>query len=239
MLAIWQARKSARRMRVILIASQKGGAGKSTLAAHFAALADAEKGRAGRPALLVDCDPQGSLAFWHERRERETPILVRALAGEAADVLADAKARGVQWAIVDSPPHNAPLVNALMRQASLVVVPVRPAPFDLAAAGVTLEAATALGANVVALLNQAPPPTKWGEASIAAQARDVLARFRVPVLEGQVSRRAALERALIEGASVTEFEPDGPAAREISAAWAQVAALAGKAEPAGRKRGKG
>ena len=49
--------------------------------------------------------------------------------------------------------------------------------------------------------------------SALAQARDVLARFRVPVLEGQVSRRAALERALIGGASVTEFEPGGAGGR--------------------------
>ena len=82
-------------MRVILIASQKGGSGKSTLAAHFGVLADAT-GKAGRAALLIDADPQGSLAYWHDLREADTPLLARSGGGDENAILADAKASGLK-----------------------------------------------------------------------------------------------------------------------------------------------
>ena len=58
-------------MHVILVATQKGGAGKSTLCAHFEALAAREA-----KTLLVDADPQGSLTGWYQSREAEAPLLV-------------------------------------------------------------------------------------------------------------------------------------------------------------------
>jgi chromosome partitioning protein len=146
-------------------------------------------------------------------------------ASEAQTVLDEARAAGVQWVIIDSPPHNAPAVAALMRPASIVVVPVRPAPFDLVAASATIEAARTTGARAVAILNHAPPPSRHGEAATTAEARAVLEGFGATVLAGQVSRRAALEHALISGAAVNEYEPDGRAAQEIAAAWRQIVAL--------------
>jgi chromosome partitioning protein len=50
--------------RVITIAQQKGGAGKTTLAAHLAIAWAGE----GRSVALLDIDPQGSLATWHRLR---------------------------------------------------------------------------------------------------------------------------------------------------------------------------
>src|SRR5579863_3817525 len=53
-------------MRVIVVASQKGGAGKTTIAAHLAVRA----GMVGQgPAVLVDTDPQGSLREWRDARK--------------------------------------------------------------------------------------------------------------------------------------------------------------------------
>ena len=117
-------------MHTVLIAAQKGGAGKSTLAAHFGALAE----RDGR-TLLIDADPQGSLAFWYDRRAAETPLLVKATGNEIEGTLRDAEAEGIAWTIIDSPPHNAPLIGSLMSRATVTVIPVRPGPFDLAAVG--------------------------------------------------------------------------------------------------------
>ncbi len=51
-------------MFVILVATQKGGAGKSTIAAHFAALAAQD----GKTLLLIDADPQASLTDWYTSR---------------------------------------------------------------------------------------------------------------------------------------------------------------------------
>src|SRR3954454_18965711 len=137
-------------MHVVLIATQKGGAGKSTLAAHFGALAD----RDGK-ALLVDADPQGSLAFWYKRRAAETPMLAKADANSIVGILDVAQDEGVEWAVIDSAPHNAPLMSSLMSRASVTVVPVRPGPFDLEAAGATFAMAKSLKAPIACIINAA------------------------------------------------------------------------------------
>lgn len=208
-------------MHVILIAAQKGGAGKSTLAAHFGALADRE----GR-TLLIDADPQGSLAFWYERRAAETPLLAKVGAADVADTLDAARADGIAWTIIDSPPHNAPLIGSLMSRATVTVIPVRPGPFDLAAVGATLDMARSLKAPIACVLNACPPITREAETSIVAEARGLLTNMGVPVLPGQISQRASLSHALITGQAVGEFEPDGRAAREVETMWAAVTQLA-------------
>lgn len=208
-------------MHTVLIAAQKGGAGKSTLAAHFGALAE----RTGR-TLLIDADPQGSLAFWYERRAAEAPLLAKVGAVDVSATLADAEAEGIAWTIIDSPPHNAPLIGSLMSRATITIVPVRPGPFDLAAVGATLDMARSLKAPIACVLNACPPITRENETAIVAEARALLTEMGAPVLPGQVSQRASLSHALITGQSVNEFEPDGRAAREIETMWSAVVELA-------------
>ncbi|GAE49051.1 cobyrinic acid ac-diamide synthase [Xanthomonas arboricola pv. pruni str. MAFF 311562] len=47
-------------MQIIVIAAQKGGAGKTTLALHLAV----EYQRAGKSVALIDTDPQRSAEMW-------------------------------------------------------------------------------------------------------------------------------------------------------------------------------
>ena len=61
-------------MLTIALAAQKGGVGKTTLAAHLAV--QAERSGAG-PVALIDADPQASLADWWNDREAETPVFVQ------------------------------------------------------------------------------------------------------------------------------------------------------------------
>ena len=59
-------------MQVIVFASQKGGVGKTTLTANLGVAAEIA---GDGPAVLIDTDPQGSLAAWWNAREAETPAL--------------------------------------------------------------------------------------------------------------------------------------------------------------------
>lgn len=209
-------------MHVILIAAQKGGAGKSTLAAHFGALA----GLDGR-TLLVDADPQGSLLFWSRRRADGGPSVARADATNVRGLLDMARREGVAWSIIDSPPHNGALISLLMSRATLTLIPVRPGPFDLDAVGATLAMARQLKAPMACIINAAPVVTRGGgQASVVAETRAVLAAMGAPVLPGQVSQRASLSHALILGQSVGEYDPEGRATAEIGAMWSNVTQLA-------------
>src|SRR4051794_11493707 len=108
-------------MNVLVFASRKGGAGKSTLAAHLATYI-AEHSRS---TLLIDGDPQGSLSLWHRVRGQEQPVLKTGIRG-LAQTLEKAVRDGVEWVLIDTPPDASPPVVEAIRHATLVVIPMRP-----------------------------------------------------------------------------------------------------------------
>ena len=84
-------------MKTIVIASQKGGSGKTMLAAHLAVEAE----RTGNTAWLIDTDRQATLSLWHDRRKADTPqrldVPFARIAVEAEiEFLFPLKARNVQ-----------------------------------------------------------------------------------------------------------------------------------------------
>src|SRR5271165_1769400 len=88
-------------MHVIVLASQKGGSGKTTLTGNLAIAAElAKKG----PAVLIDTDPQGSLAAWWNVRKAETPAFASATVGELKRKLDYLETAGYSLAFVDTPP---------------------------------------------------------------------------------------------------------------------------------------
>ena len=71
-------------MRVLAMASQKGGSGKTTLSGHLAV--QAQRAGAG-PVVLIDIDPQGSLADWWNEREAEYPAFAQTTVARLAAAL--------------------------------------------------------------------------------------------------------------------------------------------------------
>ena len=69
-------------MRVLALASQKGGSGKTTLSGHLAV--QAQRAGAG-PVVLIDIDPQGSLADWWNEREAEYPAFAHTTVARLAN----------------------------------------------------------------------------------------------------------------------------------------------------------
>ena len=219
-------------MHVVSFSSRKGGSGKSTLAAHLSVFAD----RPSQPALLIDTDPQGSLAFWHELRAAETPVLVRCDHKDIAAVIEDAQRENVDWVFIDTPPHASAAIADAMRASDLVVVPLRPAVFDIAAVATTLEMAEAIGKPVLPVINAAPAKRLIGEPAVVHEARAALKGLGTTAWIGQVTQRAAFGHALASGQAVNEFEPSSAAAKEMEALWATVrATVTGKPVRKGKK----
>lgn len=111
---------------------QKGGVGKTTLAGHLAV--EAERSGAG-PVALLDTDPQGSLAAWWNARAAETPLFVRGDLATLDGQLRQLAEAGVGLVVIDTPPAITDNIAAVVCQADLVVIPTRPSPHDLRAAG--------------------------------------------------------------------------------------------------------
>jgi chromosome partitioning protein len=87
-------------MRILTIASQKGGAGKTTLTAHVAV--EAERAGAG-PVAVVDTDPQGSLAAWWNTRQADTPRFAAVDMSQLEAQLTGLDEQGMQLVVIDTP----------------------------------------------------------------------------------------------------------------------------------------
>jgi len=206
-------------MYVIAIASQKGGAGKSTFAVNLAVQAD----RDGSPALLIDTDKQGSVTVWRQLRQKRTPLIVPCRARNIPDVLDMVRQQAaVEWVFIDGPPQDNEEIAEMMRPATLVVIPSRPAVFDLAAVPATIAMARKVRRPFFVALNAVPPKRGTGLPPTVAEARRRIAEMGAPVWRGAAVQRSSYAQALATGEAVTEFEPNGQAAEEMRLLWHDV-----------------
>jgi chromosome partitioning protein len=204
-------------MRKIALATQKGGAGKTTLAIHLATLAAARG-----PSALLDFDPQASATKWFEARTNgDLPLFGGRVSFQQLDqVLAEAEGEGAETVLMDTAPHNNRDAYALVRASDLVVVPTRPGFIDVHALVNTLEVLRRHDTPAVFVINQAPPTRNGFPVPVAAETRAVLMETGLPVFPGQITTRAAFSDALNNGSAVHEYEPSGKATAEIRALWA-------------------
>jgi chromosome partitioning protein len=182
-------------MKVVVVFSQKGGAGKSTLAIHMSV----EASRAGRKTALIDADPQGTAAAWAGTRDRAAPTIVAGSALNIGDLLEGARNDGYELVFIDCPPHTNLGASDLVAVADLVVVPVQASFPDMAALNSALSVIKASGKPFVFVINRAAiraPETK--------EAIDMLSPI-APVCPTVVHDRAPFRRALSSGLAVSEF----------------------------------
>lgn len=185
---------------VITIAQQKGGAGKTTLAAH---LAVALTGR-GKSLAIVDIDPQGSLSRWFQNREETrgedgAGLTHSRITGWRTQGEVDRLARDHDIVLIDSPPHMETEAKIAIRAASLVLVPVQPSPMDLWATEPTLTLAASEKVPALIVMNRVPPRGR-----VAEQVADMVVKMDADLAETRIGNRMALAEALMEGRGVTE-----------------------------------
>jgi chromosome partitioning protein len=200
-------------MKTIAIISQKGGAGKTTIAIHLAVAAESK----GRTAALFDLDPQASASSWSDKRNKPSPAVVSAQAARLPGLLEQAAAQSADLAIIDSAPNADAASLAAARAADLILIPCRPAAFDLNAIGTTLNLAAVAGKPAFVVLNAVPPLGKVGE-----EARVVLQNGGVRVAGPMLHQLVAYAHAVNDGRTAQELDPRSKAAAEIDALFAWI-----------------
>jgi chromosome partitioning protein len=207
---------------VVAVAQQKGGSGKSTIAANLAAVLAAD----GRRVALLDTDPQGSVTRWHEQRRRHdggraAPLFFDHPSGWRVPAALDRLRREQDVVVLDTPPHAGTDAKLAIRAADLVLMPLQPSPADLWASEGTRRLAAEERRSLRALLNRVPAQGKMRDRVAAA-----LAEQEVALLEQSLGNRAQFGAAFLDGLSVTEAAPRSAAAVEMRALATAVAALA-------------
>ncbi len=213
-------------MKTIVLASQKGGAGKTTLAAHLAVAAEVA---GDGPAVLIDTDPQGSLSAWWNARAAPNPTLAPTTLAGLREKLTALAAAGHTYAIIDTPPAITASIKAVLATADLVVIPTRPSPHDLRAVGSTVDLVQAADKPFIFAVMQAKAGSR-----LVAQAIAALSAHGV-VAEALVHDRVDFASSMIDGRTVQEVDARGRSSEEIARLWAFVKSRL-NANTKGRKR---
>lgn len=200
-------------MQVLAFASQKGGSGKTTLAGHIAV--EAERSGAG-PVAVVDTDPQGSLAEWWNEREAETPLFARTTVQQLDADMERMRSLGINLLVIDTPPAITSTICKVVGHADLVVIPARPSPHDLRAAGATVELVEGMDKPLVFVMNAATPRARiTSEAVFALSQHGTLA----PAI---IHHRTDFAAAMIDGRTVMELSGSDRSSGEIGALWSYL-----------------
>jgi chromosome partitioning protein len=204
-------------MQVVAVIAQKGGTGKTTLALSLAVAA----ARRGRASAVVDLDPQATASRWGDRRGEETPVIVSAQPARLRQVLEAARGHGAELVLIDTPPRAEQAALEAAKAAGLVLIPCRPAIYDLETLATTAELVRYAGVPPIrVVLNGVPPRGPRRQ-----QAEEVVRGLGLEACPAAFGYRAAFNDAGALGRSAAEHEPGGRAALEIQQVYEIVCEL--------------
>lgn len=194
-------------MKVLTVANRKGGAGKSTCAAHLAL----EAVKSGLKTILIDMDPQKTLETWWQKRVEENPYLLETTAVELAEVVQRLEQKDLELCIIDTPGDASENAIVGIRVADLIVIPSKPTAPDLTAIGRTISMVEEHNKPHVFVITQGIVRSK-----ATLQAASVLSQFG-PVAPAVISNRMSYANAMGVGGSAAES--DGQANEEVGQVW--------------------
>ena len=200
-------------MKVVAVIAQKGGTGKTTLAVNLAVAAELD----GQSAAIIDLDPQATASGWGDRRRAETPVVLSVQPARLERVLTGAREGGAKVVLIDTPPHAERAALAAAKSASLVLVPCRPAIFDLDTVATTIDLVGYAGTPALSVLNAVP----W-RGGKGKEAASVVRDLGLAVCPAVLCQRAAFDHASTRSLGVQEYEPRGKAAIEVQRVYEYV-----------------
>jgi chromosome partitioning protein len=193
------------RMRTVALISQKGGTGKTTLALHLAVAA-------GARSAVIDLDPQASASAWRDLRRAEHPPVVSVQPSRLSQALKAAEEAGASVVVIDTAPHSEASALAAARAADVVLIPCRPALLDLRAISASADIVQlAHKTEATSIVINACPP----RGSLPDEAENALKAYGLRIAPIRIGNRTAFVRALVDGLTAQEWEPEGKAASEV------------------------
>ncbi len=206
--------------KIITVAQQKGGSGKTTVTANLA-VAFAKQGLS---VALLDTDPQGSLGRWFMTRIEglEVPDMEFSTSsawGVSYETTKLSKTHDI--VLIDTPPKADSDLRHALRAGDMVLVPVATSHVDLWATEGVMDLADRAGTPVSVIMNRTRPGTRLG-----AEVAEAAADMDLQVLDAALANRVIYAETLGQGRGVQEVRKT-PAQGEIEALAAEVLASLG------------
>lgn len=203
----------------IALAHQKGGVGKSMLTKAMSLELDR--------AVVADLDPQGSVAYWIEAREKRdlmNPAAAICDVEELPRLIKKAEERGYKHLLIDTPPDhdNERSIRAALALCDVVIIPTKLGFEDLRVVPKTAAIAQEMGKPWSIVLNMGIRSNLLEDTKEKLQAlADSRGGYFCPkVLMNRVIHAECAGFNMVP----SELEPDGLAAKEITAMTADVVA---------------
>ncbi len=218
-------------MPIIVTANQKGGVGKTAIAAN---LAHGIKRELGGDVLVVDADPAASLTKQFIRRGSD-PLpysLTQATHGKLHETIPDLIRKGkYENTVIDCPAGDSNITRSALFLANLVVIPVQPSYCDFDAAEVFLPLLSHVAVIrpdiqvMVVISRKMPGSNNYSkEARSAAQAIFKFDDVRITVAKQEIANRVDVVKAYTCGQTIFEFAPGSIAALEFGGLSEEIAA---------------
>jgi chromosome partitioning protein len=195
--------------KIIAISQQKGGAGKTTLAAQLAVSLT----KKGYKVAALDIDPQGTLTSWYQAREKFlgkdardiTFVSLTSLWGLRLEIERTRNSHDI--VIIDCPPHTKSESKTAVKEADLVLIPMQPSPADLWATTSSLELSLRENSNTFVVLNRVVY-----NSNIARQFLNDLPKSHVL---STIGNRVGFATSMAEGKTLIETSSSSKGAKEI------------------------
>ncbi len=200
-------------MLKLVIASKKGGTGKTTLTGNMGV--EADRSGAG-PVAVIDTDEQGNLAAWWNAREAPTPHFAAVNVARLGEQLPQLQRQGIRLAIIDTPAHEMPIIQAACAVADFVLIPARPSPHDIRSIGEVVEMVEHIKKPFCFVVNGATPRSIIVQEAVASLAEHGKV---APVV---IHNRVDFAASMTDGRTVGELAPASRSAQEITALWKYV-----------------
>lgn len=219
-------------MKVIVLLAQKGGVGKSTLARHWAVIAQEQT---GLKTAIIDLDPQQTATKWflrrHNQRHLDTPPVLQANKRSLRAALDACKEEECDVVFIDTPGKSSDLNVIAAKHADVAAIPCAPKADDIDTIKDTLEV-TKLAGTPAAYIFLNSGAYQGQRNQLAAEV--INKSYGVPVCPTPIAHRTSIHAAFEDGRTIFECSPSSKGAQEVIDSWNWLAKMM---RLGGKKRG--
>lgn len=191
-------------MQTIVIASRKGGVGKTTTARNLAVSLTKRNKR----VLLIDTDKQGGLTAWWNAREADTPELLIVSYDQIGLALNKVREQ-MDYVIIDTPPEANEIIQSTVKYADFVLIPLKASVDDLRAVSQTIKLVQDCNKKFAFVLNEIKPNT-----NLTREVAEAISQYGA--LAPSQSGRIIHIEAAVNGLTTLDVKPVCTASIEVN-----------------------